>query len=81
MKNNKTNVAELFEGLANITQLGLSVVIPIVGFALLADFLKNRYNIPDFLVIIIIIIGVLGGLNSFVMFVRSYLRRIDKEGK
>ena len=81
MRNKKTSTSELFEGLANITQLGLSVVIPIVGFALLADFLEKKYNIPDFLVIILVIVGILGGLNSFVLFVKSYLRRINKEDK
>lgn len=79
--NDKTNYSELFAGLANITQLGLSVIVPVVLCALLANFLKERFSIPDWLVIIIIALGFMAGIKSFIDFVKMYLKKLDKKTK
>lgn len=72
---------EITKGLSYLTQLGLSIITPVILCAFLGSFLKKRFNIPDFLLIIIILIGVLSGISSAVSFVKSYLRRIENEEK
>lgn len=79
MNNNKEPLSSLLSGIVNVTQLGLSVIVPIVLFALLANYLKNKFNTPDWLSLILIGLGFAGGINSFVIFVKSYLKRMDKK--
>ena len=48
-----------------ITQLGLSVAIPPLGFALLAVWLRNRFALGTWVVILGIVIGVICAIDGF----------------
>lgn len=69
------------KGLTNIAQFGLSIITPIILCALLGVFLKNRFHIPDFVVMLIILLGILSGISSAITFIKSYLKRIEQEDK
>lgn len=79
MKEDNNSFFEIAKGLTNIAQLGLSVVAPIVLCSLLGVFLKNKFGIPDFVVFLIILLGIASGIYSAVSFVKQYLRRLEIE--
>lgn len=78
---NQNEFIEIAKGLSYLTQLGLSIITPVVLCGFLGSFLKKRFNIPDFLLIIIVLIGVLSGIISAVSFIKAYLKRIKNEEK
>ncbi len=78
--NKKISFVELAKGITNIAQLGLSFITPIILCALLGTFLRNRYGISDIAVLIIILLGFLSGVASFITFVKSYLKSDCKKG-
>lgn len=80
MKKNNEFI-EIAKGLTNIAQFGLSIITPIILCALLGAFLKNHYQIPDFVVILIILFGIVSGISSAATFIKAYLKRIEKEDK
>lgn len=50
-----------------LTQLGLSVVVPLVGFVLLAVWLRNRFDLSAWVIWAGVVLGVwsaVGGLRS-----------------
>lgn len=77
----KISFIETAKGLTNIAQLGLSVIAPIIIFVFLGVYLKDKFNIPDLLVLFLILIGIASGVTSFVNFIRSYLKEIDSKKK
>lgn len=79
MKEDNNSFFEIAKGLTNIAQLGLSVVAPIVLCSLLGVFLKNKFGISDFVVFLIILLGIASGIYSAVSFVTQYLRRLEIE--
>lgn len=79
MNKKQSDITELLSGLASISQLGLSVALPIGAFALLATYLRERFNIPDWLVFVLVLVGIAAGINSFVMFIRSYLAKLKRD--
>ena len=48
-----------------ITQLGLSVAIPPLGFTLLAVWIRNRFALGTWVVILGIVIGVICAIDGF----------------
>lgn len=81
MDKDKIPLATVMQGITNISMLGLSVIVPIVLCALLASVLKEKLNIPDWAMMIIILLGVGAGINSFVSFAKAYLKKIDSKDK
>ncbi len=57
-----------------LTQLGLSVAVPLVGFILLAVWLRNRFNLG----IWIIFVGCIVGIASAIDGLRTSLKAMDK---
>lgn len=78
MKKN-TEWISIAKGLASITQLGLSIIIPIVLCTLLGVFLKNKFGIPDYVVVILTLLGVFSGISSAVSYLKSFLKQTEKE--
>ncbi len=73
------DISQMMRSAVEITQLGLSMVMPIVLLAFLGVYLRDRFHLPDYVVIICILLGVCGGINSFVLFVKRYLKKLDKD--
>ncbi|MEG0692108.1 MAG: AtpZ/AtpI family protein [Oscillospiraceae bacterium] len=62
-----------------VTQLGISVVMPIILLTLLGVYLRDRFGLSDTVVVVFVLLGLCGGINSFVLFVKRYLKNIDKD--
>lgn len=60
---------------AHLTQFGLNMVSPIILCILIAVWLKNTFNIGDWVVIVAIILGVAAaGLNM-----ATFIKTVNKE--
>ena len=60
-----------------ITQLGLGVAAPAAGFTLAGVWLKNRYGLGAWIVIVLCAVGLARGAVSFI----RTLRMIEKKEK
>lgn len=49
-----------------VTQLGLSVVAPLVGFILLSVWLQNIFSCGDWIRVVGVLLGVLGAANGLI---------------
>lgn len=47
-----------------LTQLGLSVALPPLGFILLAAWLKNRFGWGNWVIVVGVVLGLLVAINS-----------------
>lgn len=61
-----------------ITQFGFSVIAPPVLCALLGDYLQKYYALGNWVLWVLIIVGILGGVEGMWQSLRS-LRRIGAE--
>lgn len=57
-----------------LTQTGLSVAIPPAGFILLAVWLRNTFDLGDWVIWVGVILGVIGAINGF----RDSLRTLER---
>ena len=71
------NLYQITRHLVWLTQFGLSVVLPPVLFLLGAVWLKNRFGLGGWVVLVGLLVGVVGSLGSL----RSSLKSMDREGK
>lgn len=74
-----SDFVELAKGISNVAQLGLSVVVPIVLCGYFGVFLKKKFAVPDFVVALIVLLGVAAGISSALSFFRDYLKKANKE--
>lgn len=64
----KNNHKEIFQALNSITQLGLSVVISFLIWIFIAMWVKNTFNLGNFVMVIGILLGVGSAVLSFIKF-------------
>ncbi|WP_034430190.1 AtpZ/AtpI family protein [Caldisalinibacter kiritimatiensis] len=57
------NKSKIFQNLALISQIGISMAVPILGGIFLGNFLDNKFNTG---VVFLIIFSVLGIITSFI---------------
>ena len=48
-----------------LTQLGLSVAVPLVGFPLLAIWLQSRFGWGDWVLWVAVVIGIISAVDGF----------------
>lgn len=79
----KTSSKEIAHGLIYISQLSLSVIAPILLAVWLSSALLRKFNLPDWVGLIIILFGFAAGINSAVLYIKDYLKKITskKDGK
>ena len=65
MKNNRK---EIFEALNSITQLGLSVAISFLLWIFIAKWVKDKFHLGNFVMIIGILLGLGSAVLSFIKF-------------
>ncbi len=76
--NNNKNIRrcrtiEFLKYMSLITQLGLSMVLPIAGGAFLGQFLAVRFGTGGLLTIFLILLGVFGALmNAYKILTKTY---------
>lgn len=57
-----------------MTQLGVSVAAPLAGFSLLGLWLRSRFGLGVWVMIVCIILGLIGSVNGF----RSALKIMER---
>ena len=63
-----------------LTQLGLSVAVPLAGFVVLAVWLRNRFDLGIWVVLVGIGLGLFCAIDGFVRNLKA-LDRLSKEEK
>ena len=63
-----------------ITQLGMGVAMPLVGFIWLGIWLKNRFSLGAWCVILFCIIGLITALDGLKVSLKT-MERLDKSKK
>lgn len=58
------------KNLAFLSQIGLSLVLPIVLFLMLASYLQNKFGMGDWTTLVALILGLVSGVSSFISFLR-----------
>ena len=71
MKNNK----QLGKALASFTQVGLSVISPIIACIIIGKFLKDQFGWPDFVIVISIVVGTVSGFVNMITFLLKATRK------
>lgn len=65
-----------------LTQLGIGVVAPMVGYPLIAVWLRHRFDLGIWVVIVGVIFGItgaIGGLRDALKSMDRYIRRKKKD--
>ena len=76
---NKNDFSHGMKFVVEATQVGVSIIMPMILFAVLGTYLKKRFGIGDVWVIALIVFGLFVGIGSFISFVKRYLKDIDNE--
>ena len=63
-----------------LTQLGLSVVFPLAGFTLIAVWLRLKFDLGIWVIIVGIILGLICAVNGFINSLKI-LNRLSKDKK
>ncbi len=53
-----------FKYLAMLTQVGLVIVIPLVGAFFIGSFLQSRFGLPGYITIILALLGLVTGFYN-----------------
>lgn len=64
----KNNYKEIFQALNSISQLGLSVVISFLLWIFIAMWIRDKFNLGNFVMIIGIFLGLGSAVLSFIKF-------------
>ena len=64
----KNNHKEIFQALNSISQLGLSVVISFLLWIFIAMWIRDKFNLGNFVMIIGILLGLGSAVLSFIKF-------------
>ncbi|MGN1098284.1 MAG: AtpZ/AtpI family protein [Clostridia bacterium] len=67
--------------LAMITQFGISVITPVLLCTLGAVWLRNKFGLGDFVVILGILIGIGAGIMTMIKMIRQMSDMAKKEDK
>lgn len=69
---------KFFEGLVWLTQVGLSIMCPLLLFIFGAVWVHNRFSLGGWIIVVGILLGVLGAVGGLISTFRI-LHRLPKE--
>jgi ATP synthase protein I len=75
----KSNKIHLAMAVAAITQLGLSVIIPIIFCIYITGWLQRKFSPGNWILILGIIVGVISGFYSMISLLRLILDKINRQ--
>ena len=75
----KSTLPSLVGGLATISQLGLSLILPLLGFTLGGAYLYTVRGVGFWVVILGLVLGLGTAASAFIRFVRVAQRQAQKE--
>ncbi len=67
----------VFRTLSLITQLGISILVPIFLCVFIGKFLDNRYNLPLF--VPLLILGILAGFRNAYVLVMGFVKEAEQD--
>ena len=71
--------SSVYKTLSLITQIGISIMVPIFLMLIISIFIKDKLNID--LIILFIIIGVVVGIRNAIVLINSFLEDESKNYK
>lgn len=81
MKTNSKKLLGISKGLALVTQLGITILVPIGLCMFIANYLIEKYKFGDGIMILAILLGISAGmLNTYKIF-RGYFKADKTEKK
>ncbi len=78
---NKSNNLQIFKNITLLTQVGLTVATPLVICIWGASWLKNRFNMGEWIVLVGILLGIGSSVSGLVEFIRYQSKKANKETK
>lgn len=72
---------EIAENLALLTQLGLSVSVPPILCVYAASWLRNRFDLGIWIMVVFLIYGVVGGVTAFWKVWKTAEKRHERQNK
>lgn len=70
---------QIFYALATVSQLGLSILIPIALCIMGAGWLQRKFNLGQWVMLVGILLGIGSGICSLVNFIKMVQKRMDEE--
>ena len=77
----KNNHKEIFQALNSITQLGLSVIISFLLWIFIAMWVRDKFNLGNFVMLIGVLLGLGSAVLSFVKFCKLISTRENSNEK
>ena len=71
--------SSVYKTLTLITQIGISIMVPIFLMLIISIVIKNKFNID--LILCFIIIGVIVGIRNTVVLIKNFLRNDESTEK
>ena len=62
-----------------LTQLGMSVALPPLGFLLLALWLKNQFSWGNWVIVVSVILGIIVAIDGLRSCIKAMLSMLEKE--
>ena len=71
--NGRSGLAEMLRQLTYLTQLGITVLAPIVLSVLVGVFLNRRFDVGEWVIVLLLGVGLVSGGCGFFRFVRTFI--------
>ena len=71
--NGRSGLAEMLRQLTYLTQLGITVLAPIVLSVLVGVFLNRRFDVGEWVIVLLLGVGLVSGGCGFFRFVRAFI--------
>lgn len=78
MNSNHLKFVIALKNIIYLSQIGLSLILPIVGSIILAVFIKNYFNLSYIVVFIGIILGLGISASNMIFFIKRILKEAKK---
>lgn len=78
MSNPNKKIYNSLKNLSMLSQLGLSVIVPPLLCILLSTWLKNKFGLGDWVVVVGILFGVAGGITSLFNYFKIAIKDAKK---
>ena len=76
--NGRSGLAEMLRQLTYLTQLGITVLAPIVLSVLVGVFLNRRFDVGEWVIVLLLGVGLVSGGCGFFRFVRAFINMEKK---
>ena len=69
----RSGLMETLRLLTYLTQFGMSVIAPIVLSVLVGVFVNQRFGVGEWLIVLLLVVGLISGACGFYRFVRLFI--------